>query len=141
MTLDNLQNLAKTRQLKAEPPDQQEYDGMVSSAKRRLADAQNRQISEDSQFSLAYGAAHSLALAALRWHGYRSKNRFLVFQCLQQTVNLDTEKWLVLDQCHKKRNLAEYEGNLDISYQLLKDLIHVTNELLELVEALEPIDN
>jgi len=56
-------------------------------------------------------------------------------------VSLDTEKWLVLDQCHKKRNLAEYEGNLDISYQLLKDLIHVTNELLELVEALEPIDN
>jgi len=141
MTLDNLQNLVKTKQLKAEPPDQQEFDGMVSSAKRRLADAQNQHISEDSQFSLAYGAAHSLALAALRWHGYRSKNRILVFQCLQQTVNLDTEKWLVLDQCHKKRNLSEYEGNLDISYQLLKDLIHVTNELLVLVEALEPIDN
>jgi len=82
MTLDNLQNLVKTRQLKSEPSDQQEFDGMVSSAKRRLADAQNQQISEDSQFSLAYGAAHSLALAALRWHGYRSKNRFLVFQCL-----------------------------------------------------------
>lgn len=47
------------------------------------------QLSEDSQFMLAYGAAHSFSLAALRWHGYRSDSRYLVFQCLQHTLGLD----------------------------------------------------
>jgi len=71
MTLEKLDNLVKIKQLKAEPPDQKEFDGMVSSAKRRLTDAQNKSLSEDSQFSLAYGAAHALALAAMRWHGWK----------------------------------------------------------------------
>jgi len=30
----------------------------------------------------AYNAAHAAALATLRWHGYRSENRFTVFLCL-----------------------------------------------------------
>lgn len=81
MTLEKLDNLVKINQLKKEPPDQNEFDGMVNSAKRRLADSQVKGLSEDGQFSLAYGAAHALALAALRWHGYRSDKRYLVFQC------------------------------------------------------------
>lgn len=36
-------------------------------------------LSEEGKFTLAYGAAHALVLAALRWHGYRSDNRYLVF--------------------------------------------------------------
>ena len=35
----SLDNLVKIGQLKQEPPDQQEFDGMVSSAKARLNDA------------------------------------------------------------------------------------------------------
>jgi hypothetical protein len=92
-------------------------------------------ISEESRFSLAYGAAHALSLAAMRWHGYRSDNRYLVFQCLEYTANLDTQKWRVLDKCHKLRNLAEYEGQLDITPQLLQELISITGELLARVEA------
>jgi len=71
MTLEKLDNLVKIKQLKAEHPDQKEFDGMVSSAKRRLTDAQNKSLSEDSQFSLVYGAAHALSLAAMRWHGWK----------------------------------------------------------------------
>lgn len=112
---------------------------MVKSAKRRLQDSQVANLSEDSQFSLAYGAAHSLALAAMRWHGYRSDNRYLVFQCLQHTLGLENKKCRVLDLCHKRRNLAEYEGHLEISPQLLQELIEVTKELLTFVEALGPI--
>lgn len=139
MTLEQLDNLVKIKKLKAEPPDQNEFDGMVKSAKRRLQDSQVANLSEDSQFSLAYGAAHSLALAAMRWHGYRSDNRYLVFQCLQHTLGLESKKWRVLDLCHKRRNLAEYEGHLEISPQLLQELIEVTKELLTFVEALGPI--
>jgi hypothetical protein len=140
MTLEHLDNLVKIQKLKAEPPDQHEFDGMLKSARIRLQDSQLSSLSEDSQFSLAYGAAHALALAALRWHGYRSDNRYLVFQCLQHTVGLTNAKWRVLDLCHKQRNQAEYEGHLEITPQLLKELIEVTKELLELVEALAPIN-
>lgn len=136
MTLEKLDNLVKIKQLKVEPPDQKEFDGMVSSAKRRLIDAQNQSLSEDSQFSLAYGAAHALALAAMRWHGYRSDNRYLVFQCLEQTVGLEKAKWRVLDKCHKQRNIAEYEGHLEITSQLLGELIEITKELLARLEGL-----
>ncbi len=77
MTLQQLDNLVKIQKLKIEPLDQNEFDGMVSSAKRRLQDAQVEGLSEEGRFSLAYGAAHALSLAAMRWHGYRSDNRYL----------------------------------------------------------------
>ena len=53
-----------------------------------------------------------------------------------QTVGLENVKWRVLDKCHNVRNLAEYEGHLEISPQLLKELIDITNELVALVESL-----
>lgn len=62
---ENLQNLQKIGKLKAEPPDQAEFDGLLRSAKRKLPDAQNETLSADSRFILAYDAAHSLALAWL----------------------------------------------------------------------------
>ena len=139
MALEKLDNLVKIKQLKVEPPDQQEFDGMLASAKRRLQDARIEQLSDEGRFSLAYGAAHALALAALRWHGYRSENRYLVFQCLQHTTGLNKVKGRVLDQCHKARNLAEYEGHLEITSQLVKELIQISDELVELVESLGPV--
>lgn len=139
MTLAHLDNLVKTNNLKTEPADQKEFDGMVISAKRRLQDANVESLSDDSRFSLAYGAAHALSLAAMRWNGYRSDNRYLVFQCLEHTVGMTTSKWRVLDKCHKQRNLAEYEGHLEITPQLLDELIAITKELLTLVEKLGPI--
>jgi hypothetical protein len=104
-----------------------------------LNDAQLEGLSEEGKFLSAYGAAHGLATAALRWHGYRSDNRYLVFQCLQHTVGLASAKWLVLDNCHKKRNLAEYEGLFDVSSKLVEELIEVTKELLKSVESLGPV--
>ena len=139
MVLEKLDNLVKINQLKVEPPDQVEFEGMVASAKRRLQDVQVEGLSNEGRFALAYGAAHSISLAAMRWHGVRSQNRYLVFQCLQHTVGLENKKWRVLDLCHKQRNLGEYEGRLEISSQLLQELIEVTKELLTLVEALGPV--
>ena len=139
MSLEKLDNLVKTGNLKAEPPEQNEFNGMLVSAKRRLQDARVEGLSEEGRFMSAYGAAHSLSLAAMRWHGYRSDNRYMVFQCLQHTVGLENVKWRVLDKCHKQRNLAEYEGHLEITPQLLQELITITEELLELVESLDKI--
>ena len=73
MSIEQLDNLVKTRNLKREAPDQKQVDGMVESAKNRITDLQAEGLSQQGQFLSAYGAAHLLALAALRWHGYRSQ--------------------------------------------------------------------
>ncbi len=108
-----LENLVQVGQLKAEPPSRTEFEGLLRSGRNRLQDAENTTLSVEGRFDLAYNAAHSLALAALRWQGYRSENRYVVFQCLTHTLDLPNEQWRVLDQAHRKRNLAEYAGELD----------------------------
>jgi|SRR5690554_4285575 len=137
--MEALDNLVKIRRLKTEPPDAREFAGMLRAAEIKLGDASIDGLSADSQFSLAYGAAHALSLAALRWHGYRSESRYIVFQCLQHTVGLSNAKWRVLDKCHAARNLAEYEGHMEVNPQLLKELFEITRELKGAVEALPPI--
>ena len=129
----------KINKLKREPPNQKEFDGMVASAKRGLQDAKVEGLSEEGKFSMLYGAAHAISLATMRWHGYRSDNRYLVFQCLQHTIGLETVKWRVLDQCHRTRNLAEYEGRLELTPQLIKELFAISEELVAQVESLGPI--
>src|SRR4051812_27643513 len=90
-----LENLARIGQLKKEPAAQAELDGLIRSGRVRLADARIAGLSLESKFDLAYNAAHALALSALRFHGYRSESRYLVFQSLQHTVNLPAEQWRV----------------------------------------------
>ncbi|MFC1685245.1 hypothetical protein ACFL0R_07235, partial [Pseudomonadota bacterium] len=85
MTLDNL---LRIKQLKSEPPDQREFEGLLRAAIDRLNDAEKEGLSYASRFDLAYNAAHGLALAALRASGYRSDKRYLVFQCLSHTTEL-----------------------------------------------------
>jgi hypothetical protein len=95
--------------MKAEPADQKEFNGLVASGRARLADARVKGLSRDGQFDLAYNAAHAFSLAALRWHGYRTDKRYIVFQTLQHTLGLKPEIWRVLDKCHQSRNVAEWE--------------------------------
>lgn len=129
MTSSPLDNLVRIGKLKAEPPAQAEFDGLVRSGLVRLRDAENATLSLESRFDLAYNAAHALSLAALRWHGYRSENRYLVFQSLTHTLVLDAAQWRVLDQAHNKRNLAEYEGDLDVDDALVEALIRAAQRL------------
>ncbi len=139
MTSQNLENLVKTGSLKSEPASQSEFNGLLRSAKARLTDAGNANLAIESRFDLAYNASHALALAALRWHGYRSDNRYIVFQCLQHTLEMKPDVWRVLAQCHQRRNVAEYEGHLEVSDQLLAELIAAANLLQKKVEAMTPI--
>lgn len=139
MTSSPLDNLVRIGKLKAEPPAQAELDGLVRSGLVRLRDAENAILSLESRFDLAYNAAHALSLAALRWHGYRSENRYLVFQSLTHTLSLEATQWRVLDQAHNKRNLAEYEGDLDVDDALVQALIRVARTVADRVAALGPV--
>jgi len=139
MPSPQLDNLVRIGQLKAEPAAQAELDGLMRSGALRIKDAENKQLSTESRFDLAYNAAHAFSLAALRFHGYRSENRFLVFQSLQHTLKLSPQKWRVLDQAHKKRNLVEYEGSVDVDTSLLEALIRIAREVEAGVMALGPL--
>ena len=136
MASEKLDNLVKIGQLKAEDTTGEEVAGLIRSGLVRLADSKNKALNIESRFDLAYNAAHALSLAALRASGYRSKNRYLVFQCLQHTLELPNEQWRVLDQAHRKRNIAEYEGDIDVDEQLVAALIRVTNEVADRVSRL-----
>ena len=123
MVSSDLENLVRIGQLKAEPPASGEVEGLQRSGEARLADADRPSLSLESRFDLAYSAAHALALAALRRLGYRSENRYLVFQVLPHTLGLAPALWRVLAKAHGTRNMAEYEGCFDIDERLVSDLI------------------
>ena len=124
--------------LRAEPPDPAEFLGIKRAGFARLADARNASLSLESRFDLAYNAAHSLSLAALRWHGYRPSQRYIVFQLLPETLGLGPEIWRVLAKCHDLRNRGEYEGALDINDRLVVDLLLACNAVRRQVSLLAP---
>ena len=129
MANEHLDNLTARGLLKTEAPTRDEVSGLIRSGIARLADAKNAELSLESRFDLAYNAAHALSLAALRIAGFRARNRYLVFQCLEHTVGLPNENWRVLDQAHRKRNLAEYEGVIDVDENLVEALIRAAEEV------------
>lgn len=136
MPSPELENLAAIGQLKKERPSQGEFDGLVKSGKARLTDARNKALALESRFDLAYNAAHALALAALRRHGYRSENRYVVFQALEHTIRIGKPLIRVLAKAHAVRNTAEYEGHFEADARLLEDLVAAVEQVSGAVDAL-----
>ncbi len=130
MSLPPLDNLVRIGQLKAEPRNETEARRMLAMARTSLADARLSALSPQGRFTSAYNAAHAAALAALRWHGYRSENRYTVFQCLAHTLSWPAPRWRVLDLAHQKRNLAEYEGSLDVEESAITELCALVSDLI-----------
>ena len=125
-----LENLAKIGQLKKEPASALDIKRLLDMAHKHLDDAKRESNSIEGRFISAYSVGHAAGLAALRWHGYRSENRYLVFQTLQHTVGWTAVQWRQLDSAHNKRNLAEYEGYLDVEPSYVQGLIALVALLL-----------
>ncbi len=138
MTSPELDRLVEIGQLKREAPSAAEFEAMQRSGEVRLADAENNDLSLTSRFDLAYNGAHALALAALRRLGYRSENRYVVFQALPHTLGLEAPTWRVLSKCHGLRNQAEYEGLLELDERLVDDLISAGGAVREALHAAGP---
>ena len=134
MPHEMLDNLVKARQLHLVNPSEDEVANLVRMGLAKLKDASHADISAYTRFEVAYNAAHALALAALWRAGYRSDSRYLVFQCTQHTLGLEPENWRVLDRAHRMRNLAEYEGNIDVEEPLIEALIRVAEVIAERVQ-------
>ena len=131
-----LENLARARQLHAEAPDEREIAKLLASGRSFLTDAGRPGLGTGSRFSLAYNAAHSLALAALRSAGYRPAagpgHRRIVFQTLQFTAGASARLALALAQYHDRRNKIEYEATVPTQVEA-RDLVELVAELEALV--------
>jgi hypothetical protein len=119
-----------------EPPDLDEFTGLMHSGLTRLKDAQIDGLSLEGQFDLIYNASHALCLAALRWHGYRAQHRYIVFQVLPHTLNMGPGIWRILSKGHDIRNLGEYEGDLDVDERIVSDMLATCKVVAKAIENL-----
>jgi len=137
MSSESLARLAQAGELKAEPPSRKEFERLLRSGRAYLADSR-KDLSLESRFDLAYAAAYAFSLAALRRSGYRSENRYLVFQCLPHTLGLGPEHWRLLALCHERRNAVTYEGIFAVDEKLIAELLQATDFLLAKLQTLSP---
>jgi hypothetical protein len=141
VTSRELENLANIGQLKRTTSNDTEIDALVRSGEARLKDAGNASLALESRFDLAYNAAHALALAALRRHGYRSENRYVVFQTLPHTLGVATSVWRLLAKCHGLRNQAEYEGGVELDDRIVTDLVAATKAVRDALRRQAKVSN
>ena len=136
--LDNL--CGPTGDLVHHAPDEKEVSGLVEGGLIRLTDARKPGLSLLGKFDLAYNAAFSLSLAALRRLGYRPKNkRFIVFPALQHTLDLGPGVWRVLKKCHDMRNKNVYRGAPDITEELVRNLLESCQTVADTISELHPV--
>lgn len=90
----------------------------------KLTDAANPHLSLESRFTLAYGAVHSLALAALRAAGYRPVNaRQATLLTLPHTAPVSRQAMAVVSLASERRNDFEYLGELRVDLKFVNELI------------------
>ncbi len=75
---------------------------------------------------MASNAVRAFSIAAVRWHGNGS-------------VNLPPKQWRVLDLAHRKRNIAEYEGDSEVDRSLVVAPIRVAQQVVSRVTELGPV--
>jgi len=134
MTLENLERIELLLPLEKS---ETEFIQLIEKAKELHTDSIRKELSIQSRFQLAYEASFALALAALRWHGYRpSGNRYVVFQALSHTVEFGSEVALLI-KAHGMRNEIEYDAEPFDDHRFLEELISVNEILLHRVPLLK----
>jgi hypothetical protein len=136
MPNENLENLLKIGKLKVDSSTDDEVRGLIQRGLVKIEDYKHPGLSIETRFDVIYGAAHAFCLAALKNAGYRSESRYIVFQCAQHTIGLEPEYWRVMSDAHRQRNVAEYEGYIDVNEQLLEALVRVVDIVAERVQEL-----
>ena len=63
-------------------------------------------------------------------------SRFTGFQCLSHTLGWSDARWGVLDAAHRQRNLAEYEGFMEVEESAIAELSALVAELIADVDRL-----
>ena len=136
MPRPELDRLVEIGKLASEPRNDEEFQSLLREAALTLADSRNQDLALESRFRLAYGAVHAIAVAALRWHGYRPRDRQVAFQALAHTLDTPAPVWRMLAKGHELRNRREYEGAGEIDPRILAEIIAAAGPLLEAARRL-----
>jgi uncharacterized protein (UPF0332 family) len=129
-----LHNLLKIGQLRTHEARPDEIARLLAAAKRNLADAENEQISAEARFDMAYRAIMQVSLIALMANGYRPStsqpghHQTLVYS-LVHTLRIEARSASLLDALRKRRNAADYQGDL-VSEPELEYCISQSRDLL-----------
>lgn len=110
-----LENLLKTKQLKAHRAAPAEIRRLLDAARRNLKDSAAANISAENRFDAAYKTVMQAALAALMANGYAPDKKSpghhaVTIQVLPKTLGIDPDRIAVLDTLRNKRNLSDYTG-------------------------------
>lgn len=113
----SLENLVKTNQLQPHQAEPAAIKRLLAAAERNLADARVDDISDETRFDAAYKAIMQCGLVGLHANGYRPAtstpgHHQTIIQTLSQTLGVAREDWIVLDALRRKRNVADYSGDL-----------------------------
>ncbi len=135
-----LRNLVERKLLHEEKSAPREVQGLLASAAAFVADAKRTENSEATRFSVAYEAAHALALAAMRACDLRPAqgpgHRSIVFNVLDATTTAPPALCVPLAKAHDKRNKLTYDGLTTFSHAELEELIESAESLGKLVRDL-----
>ena len=110
-----LENLLRTKQLKAHSPAAVEIKQLLAAANRNLGDSTATNISAENRFDAAYKAIMQAALAALMANGFTPDKKSaghhaVTIQSLPKTIGIEADRVIVLDALRNKRNLSDYTG-------------------------------
>lgn len=134
-----LENLARIGKLKPHSPTRDEIARLIAAAQRNLRDARVAGISAETRFDVAYKAVMQCGLAALMANGFRPStsepgHHATVIQSLTITIDLPSERCVVLDKLRRLRNLSDYSG-ADISEEEAAACIRSAQVVLATLEA------
>lgn len=113
----SLENLVKTNQLQPHDADPTAVQRLLAAAERNLTDARVPDISDETRFDTGYRTIMQCAMIGLHANGYRPAtstpgHHQTMIQTLSLTLGVPREDWVVLDALRRKRNVADYLGDL-----------------------------
>jgi hypothetical protein len=128
MGKQELDNLVKIHRFKSEPPTHSEYAGMIESAQASHRCSERRPRPRHPVRPRLRRRPPAGARRATP-RGYRSEDRVAVFQTPAHTVGTDPSHIQTFLKAHNERNLAEYQGRMEIDAKLLAALLRSTKHL------------
>ena len=133
----NLQNLLDLGKLLLEAPIADDIRHYLQRGDRYLAKAKAAasEGNNDDLFDHLYDAAFSYSWAALSLAGFRARDRYLAFQCLDHTTGIPREDWVFLSKLHNTRNDLVY-GSSGQPHKALSKLPSDYSQFMQITERL-----
>ena len=111
----------------------QEINNLIEIVERDIQDAQQREVSADWRFGIAYNAALKLCTILIYAEGYRPERALVHYRTLHALpliLGKEREKDAIyLDACRIKRNIVEYDYTGGATNADADELIEFVKEL------------